>query len=125
MGSLTKEAKATLYRDGFGQSEIEKWDSSTTVEGEPQAIDVNTQGWRQVRKDREKVMRRYTKGGATRQQFNLMIINRYTKNKEATPWDFLKEVYGRWAIQEGKELIPSDRKAMAITRKMYGPKWWL
>jgi len=125
MGNLSEHDKMVLKRSGFVQPEIDKMDNALTVDGKPQIINLNTEGWRQVLKDREKFMSKFIRSGNTYQKYEAKMVARYDKDKTLEPFDFLKGEYGRYVTKQGKQAPPSDKKAMAIVKRMYGPKWWV
>lgn len=123
MGNLTQHDKDVLKRSGFVPLEIKQFDEAQTVDGKPQNINLSNDMWKKALSDREKHMKRYLKGGADYKQYET-FMGRLRGKQGDSAFDFLKAEYARY-LPQGKEVAPTDKKAAAIVRKIYGDKWWL
>lgn len=126
MGNLTEKGKALLKRSGFIDIEIKGFDEAVKEDGSPVVINLENPMWQKALKDREKFMKNFFKGGAEYPLYQRRIMKWREQNKgtlQNPEFAFLRAEYGRYAIQDGKPTPPSDKKAAAIARRLYGPKW--
>jgi len=128
MGNLTQHDKDVFSRSGFIKEEIDGFDTAVMPNGAPVSIDLNNERWQRVLKDREKFRRRYTKGGASQQQFIGMIKKHREKRKaegEKNPeWEFLRADYGRHITPSNKQPVPTDKRAYKAVTKIGGKPYW-
>lgn len=128
MGNLTQHDKDVLKRQGFIQEEIDGFDTAVTTDGAPVSINLTTESWKRVLRDREKFRHNYMKGGASQQQFINMIKKHREKRKaegEKNPeWEFLRADYGRYITPSNKQPSPSDVKAARSITRIGGKRYW-
>ena len=128
MGNLSQDDKKRLSMHGFINEEINGFDTAVMPNGSPVSIDLNKEAWQRVLKDREKFRYRYTKGGATQEQFIAMIKNHREKRKaegEKNPeWEFLRADYGRYITPSNKQPVPTDVRAARAITKIGGKRYW-
>lgn len=127
MGTLTEHDKMVLKRDGFVDIEIKQYDEAVDPEGKPQNINIESEGWKKVRSDRAKFMRKYRKGGADYKRYEAHVTDLYNKRKGGvmdSAFDFLKAEYARYLSQQDKPSNPTDAKAGKIVKKVYKGWWW-
>lgn len=128
MGNLTQHDKGVLNRAGFIQEEVEGFDSAVLDNGAPVTINLDTESWKRVLRDRERFRHNYMKGGASQQQYIGMIKKHREKRKaegEKNPeWEFLRADYGRYITPSNKQPQPSDVRAARAITKIGGKRYW-
>ena len=128
MGNLNEKDKAKFSMYGFIKEEIDGFDTAVMPNGAPVKIDLTNEHWGRVLRDREKFRHRYTKGGASQQQYILTIkkwrANRKAEGEKNPEWDFIKAEYGRHITPSNKQPVPSDVRAAKAITKIGGKRYW-
>lgn len=115
---LSPYDRTRLINIGFSEWEVDQYDAGTDPSGVPQPdIDLDSPLWQSVMLIRETWLSEMKDQGYSEYEIETMIMEYYLRNRERSPWDFLKAEY---KSKKKVDFSPaSSRSAQARIEEFY------